>query len=204
MGTQQWDMAKIRAANKKSGQRFFDASVMRSFNSRIEPDVFEGPGGVFFVSSERFTSRKGLFEPRVWTVREFNPSDGHCWTAFDHSYQRHSYLSKLRAQKVAKCLASKWDLTFPPQYLKVRFTGESRLRQVRVTYLGTAVFPTWPDFGNTPAQVALVLDERCEDPRDVCEHLVVLHPEYGWVSVGPYDGENFTPELDLQTLSESV
>jgi hypothetical protein len=42
----------LKAMNKASGGRFFDRGSMRCFRSRIVPNIYSGPGGVFFVTSE--------------------------------------------------------------------------------------------------------------------------------------------------------
>ena len=47
---------------------FFGRTTMRFFNSRILSAVYQGPGGIFFVTSERFDEL-----PRHYTVRRFFP-----------------------------------------------------------------------------------------------------------------------------------
>lgn len=62
---------EIEQANKAAGQLWFSSGAVRYFASGIDLEVYEGPGGVFFVSSE-----KALREPRAYTVRQFHPDTG--------------------------------------------------------------------------------------------------------------------------------
>ena len=61
----------IRRINKASGFKFFDAPTIKFFRSRPSKYSYVGPGGVYFVTSERFVS-----EPRRYTVRRFIESTG--------------------------------------------------------------------------------------------------------------------------------
>lgn len=64
-------IASIQAANSAAGFHFFDPPAMRFFRSRVLSGVAEGPGGVFFVTSERFVPSSGPSRdfPRRYTVR---------------------------------------------------------------------------------------------------------------------------------------
>jgi len=73
-------MAAIKQVNWEAGGHWFDRSNMKSFRSRILPKVYNGPGGVFFVSSEdsgfdaagrRFTVRQ--FDPKNASIDTFGP-----------------------------------------------------------------------------------------------------------------------------------
>jgi hypothetical protein len=65
----------IKAANTAAGLHFFDADTMRFFRSRVSGEVFQGPGGVYFVTSEQFVFR-GEADRRKFTVRAFEPATG--------------------------------------------------------------------------------------------------------------------------------
>ena len=65
-------LADLRRANREGGGCWFEPSTMRFFRSRILPTVYQGPGGVFFVSSEQFDDAS----PRNYTVRQFEPTSG--------------------------------------------------------------------------------------------------------------------------------
>lgn len=76
-----YDIDAIRTANKVRGKFFFERGAMRFFDSRILSTVHQGPGGVYFLTSERFHSSTGHTGPRCFTVRRFNPDTGDVSTA---------------------------------------------------------------------------------------------------------------------------
>lgn len=64
-------MSEIRARyNPGEGRHFFDRSTMRFFRSKLPASGYEGPGGVFFVTSEQFAPSSGPAHPRRYTVRQ--------------------------------------------------------------------------------------------------------------------------------------
>jgi hypothetical protein len=70
MNAPTYTIARIIAANKQLGSGlFFDPAVMRMFNSVIESEVIQGPGGVYFVTSERMD----VTDPKQYKVRRFDP-----------------------------------------------------------------------------------------------------------------------------------
>jgi len=69
-------LAEIRAANKAAGFYFFEPATLRFFDSRILRAVYQGPGGVYFITSEQFHGSGGYTAPRKHTVRKFNPETG--------------------------------------------------------------------------------------------------------------------------------
>lgn len=63
----------IRDANRRAGFHFFSPDTMRFFRSSVEPYVYEGIGGVYFVTTEQFVPPTGNPSPRRATVRRFDP-----------------------------------------------------------------------------------------------------------------------------------
>ena len=63
-----WTIRLIKEANKNAGKHFFEKETMRFFSSRILPTVYQGEGGMYFVTSEVDPSGK-----KAYTVREFIP-----------------------------------------------------------------------------------------------------------------------------------
>lgn len=55
---------------------YFEPATMRFFNSRIEPRVYQGAGGIFFVTSEQFHGSDGRSNLRKWSVCKFKPETG--------------------------------------------------------------------------------------------------------------------------------
>ena len=92
-----YSMATIRNAHRG---HWFDRDTLRFFRSRISEEVYQGPGGVFFVSSEQFTSGN-YSEPRRYTVRRFVETDGSIDSATEFNV-----LGRAQAHRQAKALAA--------------------------------------------------------------------------------------------------
>jgi hypothetical protein len=92
------NITDIKRANKANGGHWFEPATMRFFNSKVESRVYEGPGGVYFVTSER----RELDMPKRYTVRVFDPSTGDIDTVGD--FQEFSALYNARA--TARALAA--------------------------------------------------------------------------------------------------
>lgn len=71
-----WTMTAIKAANKAAGRYWFEPGTLRFFDSHVGQTVYQGAGGVYFVSSERFHGSRGYSAPRRYTVRQFDPETG--------------------------------------------------------------------------------------------------------------------------------
>ena len=56
---------------KRAAPIWFSPDTLRFFRSRVGSKVYEGPGGVYFVTSEQ-----GPHGPRRWSVRRFLPDKG--------------------------------------------------------------------------------------------------------------------------------
>jgi hypothetical protein len=91
--------------NKDKGYFFFDPQTMRFFNSRVLETVYEGPGGVYFITSEKQPTTRFAFQnlihPRRYTVRSFNPETGDVNTTGPFNT-----LTKARAATLAKKAAA--------------------------------------------------------------------------------------------------
>lgn len=87
----------IRLSNAQHGQFFFSPSTMRFFKSRVGREVYEGPGGVYFATSEQGPS--GI---RRYTVRQFIPETGWVKTAGEHQQYGSSGAARQAALKLAK------------------------------------------------------------------------------------------------------
>lgn len=68
-------MTDIRRSNREHGWYFFERRTMRFFDSHVERGVYQGIGGVFFITSEQFHGSVAS-EPRKFTVRQFQPETG--------------------------------------------------------------------------------------------------------------------------------
>ena len=95
-------ISDIREASIRAGSHWFDRSTLRFFRSRMLPEVYNGPGGIFFISSEQYSDETA----RLYTVRQFHPKDADITTVGDFNK-----LSKYQARK----LAAECAKSGPPQ-----------------------------------------------------------------------------------------
>lgn len=89
----------IKAANAAAGFFFFSKDTMRFFSSKVESKVYEGPGGVYFVTSEQM----GEEGPRKYRVRRFEPETGRIVPPPGERFME--YATKESARECAKALA---------------------------------------------------------------------------------------------------
>lgn len=68
-----WSIDRIQEAHAEAGGFFFSGGWMRFFRSRLESAAIQGPGGIFFVTSEQMVYSSGEKAPRSFTVREWDP-----------------------------------------------------------------------------------------------------------------------------------
>jgi len=90
--SQWWDIVAIERANDRAGFHWFEPATKRFFRCRVGSDVYQGPGGIFFVSSEQ-----GPHSGRAFTVREFKPQ-----TADIDTFGPFNKLGRARAHRLAK------------------------------------------------------------------------------------------------------
>lgn len=64
----QWDINLIQTAMRNDGSHWWDRGSMRFFGTRASREVYQGSGGVYFVTSEQ-----PPHGPRGYTVRQFVP-----------------------------------------------------------------------------------------------------------------------------------
>lgn len=97
-----WTINDIKAANRAAGFHWFDPDTMRFFGTRILPTVYQGPGGVYFVTWDKkgFDERQGYGA----TVRTFDPETGSTGTAKEGG-DIGSISSKSKAGRIAANLA---------------------------------------------------------------------------------------------------
>jgi hypothetical protein len=96
--TKTWDIDAIVTANRVLGFHFFSADTKRFFRSRIGQEVYQGAGGVYFVTSERGPVEG---DRRRYTVRQFLPETGNIKTIGDFN-QLSKSAARNRAANLAK------------------------------------------------------------------------------------------------------
>lgn len=67
-----WTINEIKQAARNAGSHWFDPDTMRSFGTEVLPSVYQGRGGVFFVTKDDQYRRE---LPKRFTVRQFDPTD---------------------------------------------------------------------------------------------------------------------------------
>ena len=90
-----WSMDRIIRENQEKGRFFFSPGAMRFFRSRVHYHVYQGPGGIYFVTSEQ-----GPHAPRLFTVRRFWPDTAKIDTWPDNN-EFQVYRSRNGAHKAA-------------------------------------------------------------------------------------------------------
>lgn len=91
-----WTISDIRYANKEAGYFFFSREAMRFWNSRVDRQVYQGVGGVYFVTYD------SAFGQSRYSVRRFEPGTAQVFTVAGTG----GHLPSLQmARDVAKALA---------------------------------------------------------------------------------------------------
>lgn len=96
MAEKLWTVNAIKDANRAAGGHWFDPDTMRFFGTRVLAEVYQGPGGIYFVTSD-----KQYNGTRGYTVRRFDPADGS-----PHTIGEVAGLTKGKAQRTARNLAA--------------------------------------------------------------------------------------------------
>jgi len=92
----------IRRANAHAGKFFFSPGALRFFASRIGRTVYEGSGGVYFLTSEQFIASSGWRDARRYTVRQFHPATGDVDTTGQFNVHTQAQAARLARQLAAK------------------------------------------------------------------------------------------------------
>lgn len=97
---ERWTIAKIKKSNSNAGWHFFDQQTLKFFRSEILPAVYQGPGGIAFVTSEQFVDNSGTPSPIRYTARRFDPK-----TSRVHTVGGFNQLNEQEAIQAAKAHA---------------------------------------------------------------------------------------------------
>jgi len=94
LANRKFTMADIKHYNEQAGQHFFEKATMKFFASRVESAPYIGPGGIFFITSEKcgFESTE-----RKFAIRQFNPENGHVNTVGD-TFNKFQYIESARQE----------------------------------------------------------------------------------------------------------
>lgn len=104
MSKKVWMMHTIKQCNKDHGWHFFDPDTMRFFRSRVGNEVFQGPGGVYFVTSEQFVDPwSRIKDRRKYSVSKLNTRN----CSVDRVGEFQEFKTLAAAKAVAKKMAAK-------------------------------------------------------------------------------------------------
>ena len=90
-------ISELKTMHKAAGGHFFDRDSMRCFRSRVVPRIFNGPGGVYFVTSEADSDDS----ERLFTVRIFDPKEGDV-----NTFGEFRKWTRGAALRIARCAAA--------------------------------------------------------------------------------------------------
>lgn len=91
-----YSINKIEDEMSSNGSHWWDRDSMRFFRTRVGEQVYQGPGGIYFVTSER-----NHIDPRKYSVRQYHPASKDIDTVGDFCS-----MSRSTAHAMAKNLAS--------------------------------------------------------------------------------------------------
>lgn len=99
-----WSITEIERWNEWGGYYFFSPDTKRFFKSRVLSEVFQGPGGIYFVTSEK----RGFDDyRRCYSVRNFLPQTGNVVSARNaEGYQLDKFATAAQAKRASKRLAN--------------------------------------------------------------------------------------------------
>lgn len=98
----------VKKLNRRGGFHFFDPDAMRGFNARLTDHVYDGPGGVYFVHSTRYTSVfGGDNHKRTYRVGQLDPDTG---AMVYHDSDKTAFTTLGRAVTAAKTAAETGEI----------------------------------------------------------------------------------------------
>lgn len=92
-----YDINDIQFEMQTAGSNWWDKGTMRMFGCRVSDQVYQGPGGIYFVTSEKTFGG----DKRAYSVRQYRPSSKSIDTVGDFNS-----LTRATAHKIASRLAN--------------------------------------------------------------------------------------------------
>lgn len=93
-----WTVNAIKDAMRAAGSHWFDPDTMRCFGTKVLPTVYQGPGGIYFVTQDDQYRRE---LPKRFTVRRYNPVDND----IDTVGEMNEFANQSAAKKAARAAA---------------------------------------------------------------------------------------------------
>lgn len=98
-----WTVNTIKDAMRAAGSHWFDPDTMRYFRCRVLEEVYQGPGGIYFVTSE-----KGPHGPRAYSVRQFTVNKPSIDTVGEFNGMSRAAAIRMAKGMAAKPLGQQW------------------------------------------------------------------------------------------------
>lgn len=133
MLVKRWTMDDIKSACRVRGSHWFDPGAMRYFKCRILDTVYQGTGGVYFVSSEKYNDH-----PRRYTVRKFDPESADISTVGEFN-DLTKYMAIKTAQELAGPDHKEINEPFHPVTVEEQFRHDLQTHSGKTVAMGTAV-----------------------------------------------------------------
>lgn len=99
--TTKWTVNAIQAAMRSRGSHWWDPDTMRMFGTKPVGPVYQGPGGVFFVTRDGASFNWRETGNTGYTVRRFNADEADIDTIGEIAGHKHSHDAKAEAARLA-------------------------------------------------------------------------------------------------------
>ena len=100
-----WTVNAIKDAMRARGSHWFDPDTMRFFGTRVLPTVYQGPGGVYFVTEDDQYDRA---LPKRFTVRSFHETTKEIETMGKVGDHRTAEFAQEAAKRLAESERGEW------------------------------------------------------------------------------------------------
>lgn len=125
--TKIWTINDIKTAVRVRGSHWFDPDTMRFFKTRVLEGVYQGEGGIYFVTSER-----GPNELRRYSVRKFAPETADISTVGDFNTMTRNAAIKLAKESAGPGLTAAMD-EYKPVSVAEQFLADLRAHGCKAT-----------------------------------------------------------------------
>jgi hypothetical protein len=184
--TEKWTVNKIKDAMRAAGSHWFDPDTMRTFGTEVLPTVYQGPGGVFFVTKDNQYRRE---LPKRYTVRKFDAERNDVGTHGELC----GYKTAQAAQQAARLAA----------YGPGDFTPEGRVNEHTETFRAVSVLEQFladlRKHGDPSTHIAVA---RCLI-QHARHHHKLMENYCNGIDIYDKDGEPLRPLRNLRGMIEA-
>ena len=123
----------IQSAMRARGSHWWDPGTMRSFGSRVHSQVYSGPGGIYFVTSEQMP-----YSGRACTVRQYLPDASWVENVGDVSSQDREAAHEIASRMARTPIAEQLNAALQRLDLAVSGKSVQRYSSPELIYTGEA------------------------------------------------------------------